>query len=304
MEIAVQWFLYFFIYAVLGWVAETVYCSVFQHRFMERGFLNGPYCPIYGFGAIVILIALEPCLNHPAAIFLLGMLLTSLLEYITSVIMEKLFHMRWWDYSAHRFNIHGRVCLLNSTMFGLMCLLLTMVIHPFVTEILERIPFLWREIAAAILLGAMAVDTTFSVRATLQLGHHLEQLKETEEKLRQGLSEFKDETEERFQLWKSEQQSKAERTKSELISSLDETKDKMRGYADDLETHLESQKKQFEQWNEEQLKRLKTAFASLKKPQNRQERRLLRSFPHLESKNHKKLLNELRAELEKHKKHS
>lgn len=91
MEIIASWFLYFIIYSVLGWAAETIYCSVPQKHFVERGFLRGPLCPIYGAGAVIILWALEPYINNIPTIFILGLILTSLLEYITSFLMEKFF---------------------------------------------------------------------------------------------------------------------------------------------------------------------------------------------------------------------
>ena len=106
-------------YSFLGWCGEMVYCSIGQRRLCEkRGFLNGPICPIYGHGAIVVLLALDGGCDSPVLTFFLGAVLTSLVEYVTSYAMEKLFHMRWWDYSRYRFHINGRVCLLNSTLFG------------------------------------------------------------------------------------------------------------------------------------------------------------------------------------------
>ena len=108
------WFLLFILYSFLGWCGETVYCSLGQRRLCEkRGFLNGFLCPIYGHGALLVLYALHGGCESPLLTFLFGMLLTSAVEYVTSYYMEKLFHMRWWDYSHYRFQINGRVCLLN-----------------------------------------------------------------------------------------------------------------------------------------------------------------------------------------------
>ena len=123
-------FLLFIAYSTLGWCGEMIYCSVPKGRLCEkRGFLNGFLCPIYGHGALLVLYALRGGFRNPFLTFLFGALLTSALEYFTSWVMEKLFHMRWWDYSHYKFQINGRVCLLNSTCFGLACVLLCHVVH-------------------------------------------------------------------------------------------------------------------------------------------------------------------------------
>ena len=98
-----DYILYFFIYSMLGWVCECLYCGIGAKRFVNRGFLEGPYCPIYGWGALFVLYALRPFRDHIVLLFLAGMVGTSVLEYVTSYVMEKLFHSKWWDYSQRRF---------------------------------------------------------------------------------------------------------------------------------------------------------------------------------------------------------
>jgi uncharacterized membrane protein len=124
--------LYFITYSFLGWCCESMYCSIGTWKWINRGFLNGPFCPIYGFGAIITLLVLQDVPKHFLTVFLAGMLFTSILEYITGWGMEKIFHTRWWDYSKKQFNIHGRICLLNSTLFGLLCVTLYFDLHPIV----------------------------------------------------------------------------------------------------------------------------------------------------------------------------
>ena len=132
---------YFIIYAFLGWVSEDIYCGIGKRKFINRGFLYGPYCPIYGFGALLVLYPLLMISNHPVIVFIAGMIITSILEYSTSYIMEKLFATRWWDYSTYPFNIHGRVCLQNSLLFGLMCLVVVYGLHPLISDFVQSIPF-------------------------------------------------------------------------------------------------------------------------------------------------------------------
>ena len=124
--------LYFFAYSILGWACECLYCGIPARRFINRGFLEGPYCPIYGCGALIVILVLDPLKGHPLLLFLGAMIFTSVLEYVTSWLMEKLFHSKWWDYSERPFNINGRVCLLNSLLFGIMGLAVMYVVHPFI----------------------------------------------------------------------------------------------------------------------------------------------------------------------------
>ena len=131
---------YFIVYAFLGWVCEDIYCGIGKRKFINRGFLYGPYCPIYGFGALLVIYPLLMVSKHPIVVFIFGMVLTSILEYITSFVMEKLFATRWWDYSTYPFNINGRICLQNSLLFGLMALVVVYGLHPIVSRFVERIP--------------------------------------------------------------------------------------------------------------------------------------------------------------------
>lgn len=115
-------------------------CRDRTKKFVNRGFLYGPYCPIYGFGALIVLYPLLALGNHPILVFLGGMILTSALEYFTSWLMETLFHEKWWDYSHYKYNLNGRICLLNSTLFGLMALVVVFIIQPYVEKLADSIP--------------------------------------------------------------------------------------------------------------------------------------------------------------------
>ena len=138
MSIVYNYMLYFFIYSFLGWVCESIYCSCLQKKIINRGFLNGPVCPVYGVGALIIIIGCWSYRDSMIGVFISGMILTSMLEYITATILEKLFHAKWWDYSNHKCNINGKVCLLNSTMFGIMSVFVVEFLHPFIINNLEK----------------------------------------------------------------------------------------------------------------------------------------------------------------------
>lgn len=122
--------IYFFIYSFAGWLWETIYCSSKERRFVYRGFLFGPYCPIYGFGVLILLDVLSPLKSDPFLLFINSIVFMSVLEYATSYILEKLFHQRWWDYSSEPYNVHGRIALKSSLFWGVMCLVVIYLAQP------------------------------------------------------------------------------------------------------------------------------------------------------------------------------
>lgn len=171
-------FLLLMTYSIIGWCGEMVYCSICQRKLCEkRGFLNGPVCPIYGHGALVVLLCLHGGCKNPLLTFLLGAVLTSLVEYITSFAMEKLFHMRWWDYSQYKFHLNGRVCLLNSTLFGLASVFLCHFANPPISAWLAGLLASGAAVPLSlILLAVYLTDIVLSVRGAIQLGGRLARL--------------------------------------------------------------------------------------------------------------------------------
>ncbi len=162
LAVAELYFLIFFTYAVLGWCME-VGCKLVQYRrFINRGFLIGPYCPIYGVGALGISLLLARYVGDPAALFCMSMILCSILEYFTSWAMEKLFHARWWDYSQRRFNLNGRICLNTMVPFGLLGLLMMYAINPSLIAAIRRLSDGARHALCAVLAAGFATDLAVS----------------------------------------------------------------------------------------------------------------------------------------------
>ncbi len=155
-------FLWFLLYSCIGWIYETILCSVKERRFINRGFLNGPYCPIYGVGAVVNLLALGRFTN-PVVLFFAGAIMDCTLEYITSWGMEKLFHARWWDYSKKFLNINGRVCLLGAVAFGAFSVVLVLFMHPFFEDKLSFITPEARDILFWVLLALFVGDNVYTL---------------------------------------------------------------------------------------------------------------------------------------------
>ncbi len=132
MELICRHFLYFIIYSFIGWSMEVI-CKLFeQKKFINRGFLIGPICPIYGYGVLLIIILIGRETKDILAVFLKAILVCSILEYFTSYFMEKLFKARWWDYSKRKYNINGRICLETMIPFGILGCLVVYIIHPLI----------------------------------------------------------------------------------------------------------------------------------------------------------------------------
>lgn len=133
-ELIINLATYFIIYSFLGWVIESIYKSIYEKKFINSGFLYGPFCPIYGLGAIIMYLSLKECTSNPIMVFAVGFLVLSIWEYLVGIFLEKIFHTKYWDYSNNKFNIHGRVCLLNSIFWGVLGLLFIEFIHPFIVS--------------------------------------------------------------------------------------------------------------------------------------------------------------------------
>ena len=168
-------FLWFLFYSFAGWVYESILCSITERKWVDRGFLYGPLCPIYGSGAVLILLALGR-LTNPLVLFLSGMTLCSILEYAVSWLMEKLFHARWWDYSHMRFQLNGRICLLGAVVFGLFAMVLVLWIHPAVYRMTLLIPDLWIYLSSGFLAVAVITDTAVTTVRTLEMNHKLQEI--------------------------------------------------------------------------------------------------------------------------------
>ncbi len=158
-----RYFLMFFVLSVAGWCMEVVLKLIELRRFINRGFLIGPYCPIYGVGAVLISLLLSDFSAYPLVILFLSLLLCGSLEYATSYFMEKLFHARWWDYSQKRFNLNGRICANTLIPFALMSLLMIYVIQPWLFSLFDRIPDGVLCITACALMALMLGDAVLSV---------------------------------------------------------------------------------------------------------------------------------------------
>lgn len=201
-----QWLLFFFFYCFIGWIWECMYVSIRQREWVNRGFLYGPFLPIYGFGAIIVLWLTLPVRNYIPLIFLFGMIGATVLEYITGAVMERTFHVRYWDYSDQRFNIHGYICLFSSLGWGLFSVLLVRFLHLPVEDFVLKIPTNIANLLSLFFAVAFTIDTTKSVQAALDVRELLKEVSENstvisslEEKL-ENMAENINESSEKFRI--------------------------------------------------------------------------------------------------------
>ena len=178
-----KYFLWFILYAVVGWGYESILCSVTSRKFVNRGFLNGPYCPIYGCGVVIVVAVLTPLKDNLLILFIGSFLLTSILEYITGYLLEKVFHNQWWDYSDKPFNIHGYVCLKFSIYWGLACTFIMDVLHPIIYKGITLMPHIVGMILICIIMTVFFVDCGITVATILKFNKRLKVMDEMAERI-------------------------------------------------------------------------------------------------------------------------
>lgn len=181
-----QYILYFFLYAALGWAAEVCFAAWKEHRLVNRGFLNGPLCPVYGFGMAAMLLLLAPWQDNVLAVFAGGMAITTLIEWLAGWLLYKLFRARWWDYSHLPFNIGGFVCLPFSLLWGAASVVMLLAVHPPIARLAEAIPPGVLRAVDIVLLCLLAADAAGSAAAAFGLQRRLRQLEEVRAALRRA----------------------------------------------------------------------------------------------------------------------
>ena len=171
-------FLLFTLYSFMGWASESIYCSLSERKFINRGFLSGPFCPVYGAGGVLVTAALSSLQGNVPVLFISAVLLTSILEYLTGLALEKLFNVKYWDYSKYKINLHGRVCLKNSIIFGIMSVVIIIYVNPVLFIMMRSIPAPMLPVISAIFIIYFLIDTYITSRAMLRLNGKLSELQQ------------------------------------------------------------------------------------------------------------------------------
>ena len=183
---------YFVIYSFLGWILESIVRTICERKIINTGFLIGPFCPIYGFGAIIMILFLDQFKNNIILLFFSSFIILSLWEYIVGVLLEKFFATKYWDYSDHKFNYKGRICLTNSIAWGILGVLFINYIHPTITQLLEHIDFIYVAIITSIIAIILLIDAIISIIKVKNIKTTLEKIEEINKQIKQKLLELKD----------------------------------------------------------------------------------------------------------------
>ena len=179
-----QWLLFFFLYSFFGWIWESCYVSLREHRWVNRGFMHGPMLPLYGSGAVSVLIITLPVRDNLPLVFIMGMIGATLLEFFTGMVMESLFHVRYWDYSHLKFNVKGYICPVASLCWGVFSIMMVKVVHIPIEEVILKIPMAIADGLAFVLTVVAAVDFTQSFNEAMDMKKMLAQLDETKVQIR------------------------------------------------------------------------------------------------------------------------
>ena len=300
----------FIIYAFIGWCTEVSYAALDRGIFVNRGFLNGPYCPIYGCGVVIVVGILTPLKDNLLILFAGSFLLTSILEYITGFILEKVFHNKWWDYSDKPFNLHGYVCLKFSIYWGLACTFIMDVLHPIIYKGITMIPHILGVVLLSIIMAVFAVDCGVTVTTILQFNKRLkvmdemaarihrlsdeigeniyenvttaversEEFQETHEELLTKLSDKKENIKElpaNAKARKEKLAESAENARERFAESTEAAKEKIAAYKENREAARLAKQKE----KEELEKKYKELFAE----KNFGFKRLMKAFPDMTS---------------------
>lgn len=264
--------LYFFVYGFLGWCTEVIFAAFKQHRFVNRGFLNGPICPIYGVGVTLVVACLEAFQSNLLLLYLSSVILVTVLEGVTGWAMDKLFHNKWWDYSKLPLNIGGYVCLLFSLIWGVACVVIVYFIHPLIHQVLSWIPHIIGLVLIVILAAALIADVIVTSSAILKFNQYLERLKHITDELHEISDQIGEE------LYQNAMR---------VLDVQEESRQKL----DDVKLEISEEIRM-------QIVELKTRAQNLGEKVPKPARRLVKAFPKLESRNYKTQLELFRQKLE------
>ena len=171
-----DWFLWFVIYSFIGWAYESALFTIHDKRFVNRGFLNGPLCPVYGFGALLLLLILDHRTDSLVILFFAAVALTTTLEYITAIILENVFHAKWWDYSMFPMNFKGRISPLSSAVFGVLSVVGIKYIQPFMKSLTDQLSLNTKTTMLLIFFIYLIIDLSTTVRHVLILNGRLSEI--------------------------------------------------------------------------------------------------------------------------------
>lgn len=182
---------YFIIYSFLGWIMESIYRSICEKKLINTGFLHGPVCPIYGFGALIMLLFLDNFKDRPIALFFIAIILLTFWEYMVGLGLEKIFKTKYWDYSDRKFNLQGRVCLPNSLYWGVLGVLFVKFIHPFIENLVGKVDTNILYYSMFFVIAIMVIDEALSIKNMISIRATLDKIEKLQVEIKEKLKEIK-----------------------------------------------------------------------------------------------------------------
>lgn len=285
----------FMIYAFLGWCTEVAYAALELKEFVNRGFLNGPVCPIYGCGVLVVVRLLTPLKGSFLLLFAGSFFLTSILEFVTGFLLEKIFHNQWWDYSEENFNICGYVCLKFSILWGLGCTLIIDVIHPNIYRFIKIIPKVPGIVLLVLCSVTFAVDLAITVGTILKFNQRLKLLDEAASKIKVVSDEIGENIYEGMTMAMEkggEFRETIENKTAEFTENHEELAENISSVFDNVKSAMAERK---ENLAEKKAEKLQKEYDDLMEHESFGMKRLMRAFPGMKSKTYQEALTKWKA---------
>ena len=281
---AYEMFMYFFIYGFLGWCTEVAYAAIRERQFVNRGFLRGPICPIYGVGVTLVVLFLEPLQNNIILLYITSVVLVTVLEGVTGFILDKVFHNKWWDYSKRPWNIGGYVCLLFSLIWGVACVFIVKFIHHIFEMGVKDFPKMLGVVLLVFLSGVLLADLYITATNILKMNKHLAYMEEIANELNSisnglGTSIYKGVV--------------------EVLEFGDEAKEKWE------DARIEAKEKWEDATGEvkERITELEKQYKELMTKPTQASKRLMKAFPGMDSRDSKQAFSDIKKRIKKLRKH-
>lgn len=277
---------WFFIYSFLGWCIETCYIAITEKRIVNTGFINGPFCTVYGFGALSVYFILKPIDYNILTLFISGIIVPSIIEYFTGWLMEVIFKATWWDYSNNKFNIKGRVCLLNSVLWGFLTVALFLFIHPFVEFIVSLYSMSTGITIGTIIIIIYIIDYAITCYYAIDLKNTLMKMSDLMNEFVSYIQSIK--------LYGTREEVMDYLEKSKPVEFINKSKEK-------LKTSINLNKSNSKEKILDKINMLNIRYDSLKTKCNVIHLRLFKAFPKLKIKGKEKYIEDLKSHLFKKK---
>jgi uncharacterized membrane protein len=268
----------FFTYGFLGWCTEVAFAAVKEKKFVNRGFLNGPICPIYGMGVTAVVFFLAPVKENIIILYVASVLLVTVLEGFTGWLMEKIFHARWWDYTDMPLNIGGYVCLLFSLIWGVACVLIVDVIHPMFEKIFAMCPRFVGMIVLVFSLIAMFADVYVTAASILKMNRRLAAMGDIAEELHRISDEI------------------GENIYTNVMEAL-ERRDELKLKSKEFTDEVQERQDEIQDEIQERIRQLRDRYQEISDVFQKKHKRLLKAFPRMDTKDYREILEKMKKKM-------